>query len=235
MKTKLWMMSALVALAAAAALQSCNDDDDNRNLAYPNALVTLKTNASGTFFLQLDDSTTVIPTNMKASPYGKKEVRALANINMDAKEPKDHVKSGYVNWLDSILTKNMAPNLGDKNDATYGNDPVELVKDWTTLVEDGYLTLRFRTYFGYGKRHVLNLIPTGKPYEVELRHNAQGDDRRVVRDGLVAFRLIGLPDTGEGRGTDREMEVVQRREERKIQVPHPQVGRNGRGGSAYSL
>ncbi len=65
MKTKLWMMSALVALVAAAALQSCNDDDDNRNLAYPNALVTLKTNASGTFFLQLDDSTTVIPTNMK--------------------------------------------------------------------------------------------------------------------------------------------------------------------------
>ena len=204
MKTKLWMMSALVALAAAAALQSCNDDDDNRNLAYPNALVTLKTNASGTFFLQLDDSTTVIPTNMKASPYGKKEVRALANINMDAKEPKDHVKSGYVNWLDSILTKNMAPNLGDKNDATYGNDPVELVKDWTTLVEDGYLTLRFRTYFGYGKRHVLNLIPTGKPYEVELRHNAQGDDRRVVRDGLVAFRLIGLPDT---QGKEVELTV----------------------------
>ncbi len=204
MKTKLWMMSALVALAAAAALQSCNDDDDNRNLAYPNALVTLKTNASGTFFLQLDDSTTVIPTNMKASPYGKKEVRALANINMDAKEPKDHVKSGYVNWLDSILTKNMAPNLGDKNDATYGNDPVELVKDWTTLVEDGYLTLRFRTYFGYGKRHVLNLIPTGKPYEVELRHNAQGDDRRVVRDGLVAFRLSSLPDT---QGKEVELTV----------------------------
>ena len=204
MKTKLWMMSALVALAAAATLQSCNDDDDNRNLAYPNALVTLKTNASGTFFLQLDDSTTVIPTNMKASPYGKKEVRALANINMDAKEPKDHVKSGYVNWLDSILTKNMAPNLGDKNDATYGNDPVELVKDWTTLVEDGYLTLRFRTYFGYGKRHVLNLIPTGKPYEVELRHNAQGDDRRVVRDGLVAFRLSSLPDT---QGKEVELTV----------------------------
>ena len=204
MKTKLWMMRALVALVAAAALQSCNDDDDNRNLAYPNALVTLKTNASGTFFLQLDDSTTVIPTNMKASPYGKKEVRALANINMDAKEPKDHVKSGYVNWLDSILTKNMAPNLGDKNDATYGNDPVELVKDWTTLVEDGYLTLRFRTYFGYGKRHVLNLIPTGKPYEVELRHNAQGDDRRVVRDGLVAFRLSSLPDT---QGKEVELTV----------------------------
>lgn len=204
MKTKLWMMSALVALVAATALQSCNDDDDNRNLAYPNALVTLKTNASGTFFLQLDDSTTVIPTNMKASPYGKKEVRALANINMDAKEPKDHVKSGYVNWLDSILTKNMAPNLGDKNDATYGNDPVELVKDWTTLVEDGYLTLRFRTYFGYGKRHVLNLIPTGKPYEVELRHNAQGDDRRVVRDGLVAFRLSSLPDT---QGKEVELTV----------------------------
>ena len=81
---------------------------------------------------------------------------------------------------------------------------MELVKDWTTLVEDGYLTLRFRTYFGYGKRHVLNLIPTGKPYEVELRHNAQGDDRRVVRDGLVAFRLIGLPDT---QGKEVELTV----------------------------
>ena len=33
------------------------------------------------------------------------------------------------------------------------------------------------------------------PYEVEFRHNAYGDTYGTVGDGLVAFKLVGLPDT----------------------------------------
>ena len=64
------------------------------------------------------------------------------------KEGKDRVKgTTYVNinWLDSIRTKVMAKNLGDSNAKTYGNDPLEVVNDWVSIAEDGYLTLRFRT------------------------------------------------------------------------------------------
>ena len=56
--------------------QSCLDDDDNDYYRYalPNALVTVKPVADNSFFMQLDDSTTLLPVNMKNSPYGEKEV-----------------------------------------------------------------------------------------------------------------------------------------------------------------
>lgn len=70
------------------------------------------------------------------------------------------------------------------------------MRDWTTVVEDGYLTLRFRTYFGGMRTHIVNLVKTDKPYEVRLYHNAAGDFKNRVQDGLIAFRLSDLPDTG---------------------------------------
>ena len=152
-------------------------------------------------YFQLDDETTILPTNMKTSPYGNKEVRALTNIRVQDGQNGHYSKSAYVNWVDTILTKNMARSLGKKDDETYGKDPVEIVKDWTTVVEDGYLTLRFRTYFGSGKKHIVNLVKGEKPYEVVLHHNAAGDTRGFIRDGLVAFRLNDLPDT-QGKTVD---------------------------------
>ena len=116
----------------------------------------------------------------------------------------DKPSSGYdqavhVNWIDSIRTKPMAPNLGAENDTKYGVDPVEIVGDWVTVAEDGYLTLRFRTQWGYPRVvHSVNLIPANNPenpYEVEFRHNANGDMGGRFGDGLVAFRLNNLPDT----------------------------------------
>ena len=62
-------------------------------------------------------------------------------------------------------------------------------------MEDGYLTLRFRTYFGNRTKHVVTLVKGANPYEVVLHHDAKGDVRGVVKDGLVAFRLSDLPDT----------------------------------------
>ena len=48
----------------------------------------------------------------------------------------------------------MAPNLGEEeNNRTYGNDPVEILNDWVTIAEDGYLTLRFATRWGNGQPH----------------------------------------------------------------------------------
>ena len=106
-----------------------------------------------------------------------------------------------MNWVDTILTKNMAQSFGDKNNEKYGNDAIEIVKDWTTVVEDGYLTLRFRTYFGNRTKHAINLVKGDKPYEVVLHHNAFGDTRGFVSDGLVAFSLKDLPDT-QGKSVD---------------------------------
>lgn len=203
MKRLLYYFLGFWIVLSSLTLQSCSNDDDFDNLVnYPNALVTIKTNSStGQVYFQLDDPTTIFPTNLKTSPYGNKELRALVNFRLQEGQSGHYSKSAYVNWVDTILTKKMVQSLGQKDDDVYGKDPVEIVKDWTTIVEDGYLTLRFRTYFGNGVKHSINLVKGEKPYEVVLHHNAFGDTRGIVRDGLVAFRLSDLPDT-EGKKVD---------------------------------
>ena len=160
----------------------------------------VKNASDNSCYLQLDERTTLLPVNMKSSPFGGKEVRALVNYsNVD--EPSGvYSQAVHVNWIDSLLTKSMAPNLGEaENDEVYGDDPVEMVADWVTIAEDGYLTLRFRTVWGNPSlKHFVNLISTNNPedpYEVEFRHNAYGDTYGQAGDGLVAFSLASLPDT----------------------------------------
>lgn len=196
MKHLKFILASLVLATGTAAFVSCSDDSGPSHRNAANATVTLKTDtASGLFYMQLDDSTTVLPTNIKVSPVGKREVRALANLKFTKERPQDFSRAAVVNWIDTIRTKTMSPDMGTKNDSVYGNDPVEIVNHWTTSVEDGYLTVRFRTYFRPGSVHRLSLLKTGKPYEVVLMHDAAGDKSGYVRDGIIAFNLSQLPDT----------------------------------------
>ena len=201
MKTlKLFLMATGV-LFTSLTFQSCLDDDDYYYSGNwrANALVTVKPLSDKSFFLQLDDTTTLLPVNITSSPFGDKEVRALVNCRLVNESSEGYSKAVYVNWIDSILTKQIAPDLGAKNDSVYGNDPVEMLKDWVTIAEDGYLTLRFRTLWGdHSKAHFVNLLVSqnsANPYEVEFRHNAYGDVHGTEGDGLVAFKLDKLPDT----------------------------------------
>ena len=190
----------LIALAVGLTwLTSCDNDEDVW-YTYPNALVTVKPVDSNSFYMQLDDNTTLKPVNMQGSPFGSKEVRALVNYRLRPDNPAPYNKAVWVYWIDSILTK-PAISIEQMNpDFNYGIDPVEIVRDWVTVAEDGYLTLRFRTVWGdSGQPHYVNLI-TGinpeNPYEMEFRHNANGDgDMAGWVDGIVAFRLDDLPIT----------------------------------------
>lgn len=200
MKTLKLLLMATGVLFTSLTFQSCLDDDDyNYGYLTPNALVTVKPVSDNSFFLQLDDTTTLLPVNIALSPYGNKEVRALVNCREVNEPAEGYSKAVYVNWIDSILTKQIAPDLGVENDSVYGTDPVDMIRDWVTIAEDGYLTLRFRTNWGdRNKAHFVNLLASqdpANPYEVEFRHNAYGDVYGVEGDGLVAFNLGSLPDT----------------------------------------
>lgn len=178
-----------------SSLSSCTSNDDNLALLQPTALVTVRPTDSGTFTLQLDNTTTLYPTNMKSSPFGNKEVRALVNYTDEGS--RGNTRNVYINWIDSIRTKKTVPDLGIENDAKYGNDAIEIVNDWVTIAEDGYLTLRIRTQWGMlNNKHNINLL-TGvnpdNPYEVELRHDANGDIGGNMGDALIAFNLNELP------------------------------------------
>lgn len=61
------------------------------------------------------------------SPYGEKEVRALVNFDPVNESSGEYDKAVHINWIDSILTKPIAGDLGDKNDEVYGTDPVDMI------------------------------------------------------------------------------------------------------------
>ncbi|MCI6169756.1 MAG: NigD-like protein [Bacteroidales bacterium] len=203
MRTIKLLLLSLGLAAVACAMQSCLDDDNDHyyNIVMPNALVTVKPAAGNTgFYLQLDDSTTLKPVNMSQSPFGNRQVRALVNYSTADQDPAPYKQAVRINWIDSILTKPLAKDLGDDNPATYGNDPVEIVNDWVTIAEDGYLTLRVRTLMSGQVKHIVNLVATptaDNAYVVTFYQDAQGDVYGVPADALVAFDLAGsLPDTG---------------------------------------
>lgn len=193
---------ALGTLLLAATLQSCDNADDSKPYSerLAQALVTVRPSAAGGFTMQLNDSVTLYPTNMAVSPFGGKEVRALTVYRYEAATNGQN-NNVSVFRLDSIRTKQPVATAGADNDKTYGNDPIEIVKDWLTVAEDGYLTLRVRTMWGH-TTHYLNLL-TGtnpdNPYELELRHDARGDVGGRVGDALIAFNLNSLPKGSDGK------------------------------------
>ena len=227
-----------IATISSLSLQSCLDDDDNYAMRFPNALVTVKTDADQTVFLQLDDKTTLLPTNMTKSPYGEKEVRALVNYK-EVDEPSDiYTQAVHINWIDSILTKPIAPDLSEENDTVYGTDPVEIVNDWVTIAEDGYLTLRFRTQQGdYQTKHFVNLLLSENPenpYEVEFRHNAKGDIYGRGGGGEGAFQGEALPDT-KGKNAKLKMKGKKIYGEKNTGFDYfnPKTGKPGKTGNNF--
>ncbi len=192
-----------VMLATGFVFQSCLDDDDNDYAFYPNALVTVCPQTDGSFVMNLDEKTRLHPVNMKTSPFGDKEVRALVNYSAEKHAENATDINVQVNRIDSIRTKLPVVSLGAEEDAELGNDPIEIVNDWVTVAEDGYLTLRLRTAWGDTQRvHYINLV-TGinpdDPYDFELRHDSNGDRPLREADVLIAFNLNKLPAPADGK------------------------------------
>lgn len=193
----------IVLMALTVMFTSCNSDDNSETTYLPTALVTVKPTADS-FILQLNDSVRLLPSNISKSPFGNKEVRALVNYQVEEKSGNSDWQSVHINWIDSIRTKAPVAFVTGKDDSVYGNDPIEIVNDWVTVAEDGYLTLRFRTRWGNtNKVHYVNLL-TGvnpdNPYELLLCHNANGDTPVHVGDALIAFNLR---DVMAGADTDK--------------------------------
>lgn len=75
------------------------------------------------------------------------------------------------------------------NSATY-SDPMDIVSDWITCLEDGFLTLHYRIPTSGGKKHHFFLYHSLYDHtQYYLIHKADGDTKGPVTDGIVCFRL----------------------------------------------
>lgn len=199
MKTLKTFLLVLGTILVSSTLYSCLDDDEGYSLGnFSVGVVTVKPISGDTYYLQLDDSTSLWPSNGVKPYFGlDKERRAFANFTVLGKGQELNVDYDYVirlNRIDSVLTKSIAEDLGEKNDEYYGNDPIWMKSAW---IEDGYLTFQFESYFDGVTKHFINLVKMegSDTYELEFRHNAFNSHSGGKGWGLASFRLNSLPDT----------------------------------------
>ena len=155
------------------------------------AIATLFRTESGQYYLQVDANTRVYPANFEDLCHTEPECpcRIVGDLTGFDRQIRDLGYYGVLDWFE-FLEK--GPVLGERGE---GKDGVDVLADWMTSLEDGFLTLHFQTWWGYEtRRHELRLV-TGTnpddPYELLLVHNANGDPKSMQADALVYFDLQG--------------------------------------------
>ena len=189
-KTKICILGLI---ATAFGFQSCLDTDTNGPEGVYDALVSVRVAQTGETYLRLDDETTLFPENVTKPLFNGKHMRALVKYTELDKTTPGYTKTVRLDRIDTIRTKQMEVVTADKPLEAYGNDPIEIVNDWTTVLEDGFLTLRVRAPWSTATHpHRLDLVGnvnSDNPYEVVLRHDADGDLYGQTADALIAFDL----------------------------------------------
>jgi hypothetical protein len=195
-----------IAFIATAAIFStaCNDDDDDciwitdppYNFI---SIVTVKTLDTGETYFQLDDETTVEPVNW-TNPY-KDDIRIFADLEILRDTSEKFSRKVRVLRTEDILTKDAISSTSDSADVILQNqDPVEILNNWKTVSEDGFMTINFSTRWGHTDRpHYVNLVKTSDdPLTFRFCHDSNGDRGHEMRQGMVAFDIADLIPESEG-------------------------------------
>lgn len=170
--------------------------------------VTYKTASDGTFFMEVNDSTAIIPLNLKEYPFkGSPEKRGMAFYFTEFATSKSipGYKNSYdvtLSQFDTVYIKNpvVSTSSVEGDDALYGKDLIGIYLTGfpQTVIEDGYLYIPFVFRSGLQITHTINLVTGANPddpYEVVLHHDAHGDTALSELEGSVNFPLKSLPDT----------------------------------------
>ena len=101
---------------------------------------------------------------------------------------------------DAILVEWASPldvgSVGDLTAKSRGEDPVDIILDWMTSLEDGFFTLHYSIPASGNVKHDFTLYRGDSKDVFILSHDAHGDTKGSLMDGLVCFDVSSLlPDT----------------------------------------
>jgi len=157
------------------------------------AIVTVKESPAGTIYFQLDDDSVLYPDNYDTPFTGMQ--RIICGISMYPNTNECHVE-----WMDFLA----------KGDISYTQDAIDdgldILDDWMTSVEDGFLTIHYNAWWGNGSvPHLLLVKPSVNEYELTVVHRMNGDEPLEKADALVYFDINDiLPDT---QGTYKDLTI----------------------------
>ncbi len=167
------------------------------------AIVTVKQNEKGAIYFQLDENKRLFPQNYEHPFTG------LRRVICELQETDgNRCRILWMEFLEQeIMTSGMisGPDSAPYDDPPPGGpydfpqDPLDILEDWMTSVEDGFLTLHYSTWWGDGSvAHAFLLIRGTNPedpYEVVLSHDRKSDASLEKADALICFDINDLPST----------------------------------------
>jgi len=103
-----------------------------------------------------------------------------------------------VNSVKKILMKGIL-DITPENEDSIGNNAIVVQEHWVT---NNLLNLQLK-YWGRNEIHYINLVKkpgvltaAGQPFELEIRHNDNGDDESIPFAAMVSFQLDSLQVAG---------------------------------------
>ncbi len=103
-----------------------------------------------------------------------------------------------INSIKKILLKGVM-DITEEIEDSIGNDPLIVRQCWVT---DSLLNFEIK-YWGYSEIHFINLVKLpgdtaaeGRPLELQLRHNENGDSRDFPYVAFVSFHMNSLKQAG---------------------------------------
>lgn len=211
MKRKLSLAFAAISILA---VSSCGGWlEKGENVITYSSVVTLRPQEDKSFYMTQNDSVAFVPVNSDLAVYPYKDLtEKRAVIYFTEAEPREnsfdldsyrHVVNINVISIDTLAIKPVTV-YDPLKDASYGSAAVGLYYGTpgialNTEIVDGYLNLGCFFYLGDGSvKHELTLlggVNPENPYELELRHNANGDYVMTSKSFIYNFSLKDLPDT----------------------------------------
>ena len=171
------------------------------------AIVTVKQNEKGAIYFLLDEDKRLFPQNYEHPFTG------LRRIICELQETGGN--RCRILWMEFLEQEIMAywvpyaspPDGPDPYDPPQeGADPsgipqdgLDILDDWMTSVEDGFLTLHYSTWWGDGSVAHVFFLARGTnpedPYELLLSHDRKSDAFLEKADALICFDINDLPST----------------------------------------
>ena len=164
----------------------------------------------GVRFIRLDGvsaSMVVNPTEIKDIPDGTRVYLQFRYVVAD-NVPAFCADAILVEWASPLDVGAVTGQSYTENSKAGGDDPVDIIEDWMTSLEDGFLTIHYAIAASGNVKHDFSLYQGETKYDFRLVHNAHGDFKGTQTDGLVCFDVAGLlPDT-EGKTVKLNLDYI---------------------------
>ena len=195
-----WVMALLTVLSGcmketAPGHQSSSWDMESQ---MQHAVATLRSQ-NGVRYLQLDPVSKGWIVNPEAVSGIPDVTRLFVQYDVIRAEgmPSFCTEPVRVDWATPLDVGSVSLGQGDIAYTSVSGDPVDVVSDWVTSLEDGFLTVHYSAPVSGNKKHSFLLCKGASPYAFYFVHDAHGDEGGALTDGIVCFPVEEyLPDTG---------------------------------------